>query len=58
MKRRIIIISKLILRHFEKNPNQGFVFFCGVAIAIVSGSIIIALFAGVGLYEAILNLIR
>jgi hypothetical protein len=53
MKRRIIILSKLLLRHFEKNPHQGFAFFCGVSLAIVSGSIIIALFAGVGLYEAI-----
>jgi hypothetical protein len=48
-------LFKLLLRHFEKNPHQGFVFFIGIAIAFTSGSIIIAMFAGVAIYEAIIK---
>lgn len=55
MKKNINIWIKFLLRHFEKNPHQGFAFFVGIAIAFTSGSIIIAMFAGVALYEAIIN---
>ena len=55
MKKNINIWIKFLFRHFEKNPHQGFAFFVGIAIAFTSGSIIIAMFAGVGLYEAIIN---
>lgn len=55
MKKNINIWIKFLFRHFEKNPHQGFAFFVGIAIAFTSGSIIIAMFAGVALYEAIIN---
>jgi hypothetical protein len=44
-----------LLQHLEKNPHQGFAFFIGIAIAFTSGSVIIAMFAGIGLYEAIIH---
>lgn len=55
MKKNINIWIKLLFRHLEKNPHQGFAFFVGIAIAFTSGSIIIAMFAGVALYEVIIN---
>ena len=55
MKKQIYIWIRLFLKHLEKNQRQGVVFFVGISIAFTSGSIIIALFAGIGLYEAIIN---
>ena len=55
MKKNINIWIRLLLQHLEKNPHQGFAFFIGIAIAFTSGSVIIAMFAGIGLYEAIIH---
>lgn len=56
MKRNIDIWIKLILRHFQKNEIQGIIFFSGISIAFVLGSVVISIFAGTAIYEIIIKL--
>jgi len=57
MKRNIDLWIKLFLRHLDRNKTHGNIFFTGISIAFITGSIIIAIFAGSAIIEIINKLL-
>lgn len=57
IKNNFELYIKLLLSHFDKNKTQGNIFFAGVSIAFITGSIIIAIFAGSAIVEIIKKLV-
>jgi|688.fasta_scaffold2361334_2 hypothetical protein len=57
MRRNIDLWIKLFLRHLDRNKTHGNIFFAGISIAFITGSIIIAIFAGSAIIEIINKLL-